>query len=168
MSATGEVEMHQAPACEPIIEFVKPHMIGVEIGVFKCDSTILFLEKCKYMYLIDPCRPYEGNPDTEYFADPKFVSDRLSRFAHTFYQSMSKDVAHLIPDVDFVFVDGNHTLEYVQKDLELYYPKIKPGGFMAGHDYDAGHPGVQQAVMEFFIWPDQVIEHYGRCWLVRK
>lgn len=36
---------------------------------------------------------------------------------------------------DLVFVDGLHSFDGVAKDLELYTPKIKPGGILVCHDY---------------------------------
>ena len=36
---------------------------------------------------------------------------------------------------DWIYIDGNHTYEYVKQDLEGYRPKVKPGGYMAGDDY---------------------------------
>ncbi len=39
--------------------------------------------------------------------------------------------------LDFVYVDGYaHTGQEGGKTLEDWWPKIKPGGVMAGHDYD--------------------------------
>tara|TARA_R110002110_G_scaffold414950_1_gene646704 strand:- start:8268 stop:8927 length:660 start_codon:yes stop_codon:yes gene_type:complete len=35
---------------------------------------------------------------------------------------------------DAVFIDGNHSYEYVKKDLENYWPKVKDGGIVALHD----------------------------------
>lgn len=36
--------------------------------------------------------------------------------------------------LDFVYIDGNHEYDYVLHDLEDWYPKIKTGGILAGHD----------------------------------
>lgn len=52
--------------------------------------------------------------------------------------------------VNFVFIDASHRFENVLRDLENWYPKIKKGGMLAGHDY--GHSGdseVAQAVKFF-------------------
>lgn len=49
--------------------------------------------------------------------------------------------------VDFVFVDGNHTYPYVKKDLEVWIPKIRNGGLIAGHDFNDWE--VAKAVSEF-------------------
>ena len=35
---------------------------------------------------------------------------------------------------DAVFIDGNHSYEYVKQDLENYWSKVKPGGIIALHD----------------------------------
>ena len=36
---------------------------------------------------------------------------------------------------DFVYIDADHTYEAVYKDLCAWYPKVRPGGVLAGHDY---------------------------------
>ena len=36
--------------------------------------------------------------------------------------------------VDFIFIDGDHTLESVRKDYEMYASMVKPGGIIAFHD----------------------------------
>ena len=67
-----------------------------------------------------------------------------------FWEMTSEKAAERISNpVDLVFVDGGHFYEDVSLDLRLYWPKILPGGIMAGHDYNAPNPGVVQAVNEF-------------------
>lgn len=41
-----------------------------------------------------------------------------------------------LPDasVDFAWVDGNHELAHVTRELELLIPKMRPGGLICGHD----------------------------------
>jgi hypothetical protein len=53
--------------------------------------------------------------------------------------------------VDFLFIDANHTYEFVRNDIQMWLPKMKPGSVMAGHDYNMSHPGVIQAVNEMFV-----------------
>jgi len=36
---------------------------------------------------------------------------------------------------DFIYVDARHDFKGVTLDLELYWPKLKVGGIIAGHDY---------------------------------
>ena len=50
----------------------------------------------------------------------------------------------------FVYLDANHYYEHVLRDLELFWPKVMPGGMMAGHDLgDVFDFGVQRAVTKF-------------------
>ena len=53
---------------------------------------------------------------------------------------------------DWIYIDGNHLYEYVKKDLELSFQKVKSGGYIAGDDYTDGgwwEGGVKKAVDEF-------------------
>ncbi len=51
--------------------------------------------------------------------------------------------------VDFVFIDADHVYDRVKEDILAWLPKVKPGGIIAGHDYNAPH-GVERAVNEIF------------------
>ena len=37
---------------------------------------------------------------------------------------------------DWVYVDASHDFEFVKEDMEIWWPKIKQGGYLAGHDYN--------------------------------
>ena len=37
--------------------------------------------------------------------------------------------------LDFVYIDANHAYDYVVQDIDLWYPKVKKGGYLCGHDY---------------------------------
>jgi predicted O-methyltransferase YrrM len=56
---------------------------------------------------------------------------------------LSTDVAPLLPSgcVDLVFIDGDH--EDVATDVDVWGPKVRPGGVLCGHD--AGQPAVRAA-----------------------
>ena len=36
---------------------------------------------------------------------------------------------------DYIYVDARHDYKGVYTDIELYWPKLREGGIMAGHDY---------------------------------
>lgn len=72
---------------------------------------------------------------------------------------------------DAVFIDADHSEEAVSRDIAAWWPKVKPGGILAGHDYD--EPGVNAAVKKAFDGPVMspsfaLISVMGRCWYVRK
>lgn len=62
----------------------------------------------------------------------------------------SLDVCKTYKDgsLDFIFIDASHTYEAVKQDINAWFPKLKKGGMMAGHDYD--WPEVRRAVDEYF------------------
>jgi len=51
--------------------------------------------------------------------------------------NFSVEAAKLFEDgyFDFVYIDANHVYKEVIADLEAWYPKIRKGGMLAGHDY---------------------------------
>jgi predicted O-methyltransferase YrrM len=62
----------------------------------------------------------------------------------------STDAAKLYEDatLDFVMIDGSHQYEDVVSDIKAWRPKMKPGGLLAGDDWN--WPGVKGAVQECF------------------
>lgn len=59
----------------------------------------------------------------------------------------AKDVAN---NLELVFLDGNHGEMSVMRDLLAWFPKLRKGGILCGHDYDnPGFPGVALAVDRF-------------------
>jgi predicted O-methyltransferase YrrM len=79
----------------------------------------------------------------------------------------STEAAKLYEDnsLDFVFIDAAHEYESVKSDIEAWYPKVKSGGFIGGHDYVPGQYGVYRAVDERF---DKDFELHGVSWLHHK
>lgn len=55
----------------------------------------------------------------------------------------------LKPHVDFVYIDAAHDYASVKSDIELWWPIVKEGGILAGHDWMPSHQGVRDAVEEF-------------------
>lgn len=37
--------------------------------------------------------------------------------------------------LDFIYLDGNHTYEFVLRDLYTWFPKLRPGGLFACNDF---------------------------------
>lgn len=36
--------------------------------------------------------------------------------------------------LDFIYIDGNHEQKYVEQDLRMWWPKLRKGGVLSGHD----------------------------------
>lgn len=74
--------------------------------------------------------------------------------------------------LDVVFIDASHKYEDVLADISAWYPKVKIGGKIAGHDFLPNHPisevGVIRAVLEYFKGKNLEISPAGRTWLHHK
>ena len=68
--------------------------------------------------------------------------------------------------VDFVFLDDNHSTLHVLNEMDAWWPKVKPGGIMAGHDID--WPSVEAAVHRWGIRRGRPAEGLGSSWFIRK
>lgn len=56
--------------------------------------------------------------------------------------------------LDWVFLDDGHHYNEVRTSAQAWFPKVRPGGWISGHDYgNPGWPQVQTAVDELFNAP---------------
>ena len=143
------------------------NLIGAEIGVYKGEHAESLLENLsiKKLYLIDPYELYdefkEGKRHYGVDQDSLKIAEeearrRLENYSDriVWVKKKSDEALENIPDkLDFVYDDGNHQYEFVKQNIENYFPKIKIGGIIGGHDmyngYSYEHNGVVQAVIEF-------------------
>lgn len=62
----------------------------------------------------------------------------------------SKKAHEIYPDKSLaaVFIDGEHSFEDCLADIKNWLPKVRPGGYIGGHDYN--WKGVKKAVTKAF------------------
>lgn len=68
--------------------------------------------------------------------------------------------------LDFVFLDDDHASAHLLKELVAWYPKVKPGGVLAGHDVQ--WPSVAKAVVAWAEMSGVEVEIVGSCWRLVK
>ena len=156
--------------------------VGAEIGVWKGDysAEILRVVAPAKLYLVDPwahepgetyrhawygggCAGGQAEMDGVHACVARRFAPEIARGAVTILRLDSRAASGCLPDghLDWVYIDGNHTYEFVRDDLASYYPKIKPGGWLTGDDYRLDGwwgNGVVRAVDELVA--------AGRCRLV--
>jgi hypothetical protein len=139
--------------------------IGVDEGVFS--SYLLEYWRGRQLISIDPwlemppdeyrdtCNTPQASMEEKY----ETTKQRLAPFGErsSIWRETSAAAAERVaPDsLDFVYLDARHSYEGVTEDLHAWFPLLRPGGLMAGHDYNdgvfvEGVHGVRTAVDEFF------------------
>ena len=116
-----------------------------EVGVRDGRTTFYLLDHCPNLII------YAIDMSIKEFYNKEIANRYKNRLIAI--EAKSEVAADRIADnsLDLVFIDANHSYDYVKKDIIKYTPKLKESGMLTGHDID--YPGVNQAVNE-------MIEHY--------
>jgi len=151
-------------------------VIGAEIGVYMGVNakSILQTLNVETLFLIDPYEPYiEQSMEVNKRPAYSFAVTNLSFFKHKikWVFGRSQDALQQFHDgfFDFVYIDGNHDYDFVKKDLEGYWSKIRKGGVIGGHDFCGNFTGLCRAVVEFSNLINQPF--FGKVhdfWFVKK
>lgn len=124
--------------------------IGTMIGIYASDFLVRW--QGKQFYTIDD---YRGDPERS--GDRKVQKleaiERLAFFGRKCQMINSDSVAAAADfadgTVDFIHIDGDHSYEGCKRDMEAWWPKMKPGALFTGHDYCGHFDGLIAAVHEF-------------------
>jgi hypothetical protein len=168
-------------SCRGMVSFIlkecgQTPLTGVELGVHTGTHAYLMLSvlSIKKLFLVDPYLPYvDGNGTAWDTSDKDYATAQrdLSKFKQCkFIKKASLEAASDIPDdLDFVYIDANHNYEYVKADVETYYPKVRMGGVIGGHDFTVDFQSVIYAVVDFArqIGAKLYVE-YPDWWVVKK
>ncbi len=152
-----------------------PNSRMVEIGSYRGESAVIFLMAgVAHIYCVDPWEPGYDVMDSTSFLDFEDVERGFDqRMAHSLYadkftkmkMTSSEAAGHFDGAyLDAVYIDGNHQEAAVAEDIRLWLPKIRPGGVIAGHDFDTWR-GVQRAVEAALGRPDEIFE--DSSWMKR-
>jgi hypothetical protein len=120
-----------------------------EVGVHKADNfKLLLCDNVKIAFGIDIWKNTENigendnlvsqqELDTMYENVKKeFINDNRVKFIREFSTTASKQFEDEY--FDFIYIDADHQYDAVLKDLRAWYPKLKKGGIIGGHDYIDG------------------------------
>jgi predicted O-methyltransferase YrrM len=146
------------------------NLVMAEIGCYAGESASMFLrsKKIQTFYAIDPWCKYA---DYGYVSDEDFITIENEFDKNTKGYNVIKlkgtlqDAFDKLPELDMVYIDGNHAYEYVINDIKLALKKIKKNGIICGHDYyDIQGNLVKTAVNEIFGSPDKIFS--DTSWLI--
>jgi hypothetical protein len=123
-----------------------PYGKGAEIGTFKGEFSKDILQNWGgTLYMIDVWKPLSNEEylDSSNHGTHKTAysdaMDSISGFEDRglMIRAASKIASKIFADesLNFVYIDANHAYDYVVEDIEVWFPKIKKGGYLCGHDY---------------------------------
>lgn len=149
------------------MNFFKPHLFSrldllklvpkrgwvLEVGVFESKFTREMAVKRPDLHIMGVDN-WDG-----IFANNKAMAYQHLGNKGMLIQANSVEFARSLGDgtLDMVYIDGDHAYKAAKADIEAYWPKVRKGGILAGHDYEEikhdrpiwGTVGVEPAVDEF-------------------
>lgn len=124
-----------------------PNGFGAEIGTLRGEfSKTLLSTWSGTLYMIDVWRSldYSDYVDSNNhgFLEDKVYEDAMNNIRGfedrgIMVRATSEIASKMFQDesLDFVYIDANHAYDFVKQDIELWFPKVKKGGYICGHDY---------------------------------
>lgn len=167
---------------EMVRALLKPGMRVAEVGVWLGEFAHILLGTLPAeLLLIDPWAGVvqSGNADGNNVRQANLDAVYPQLKAHfeaisdkaKVIRGYSHEVLEKYPDnyFDAIYIDGDHSFEGCSKDLAVAYRKVKPGGWIMGHDYDMNELkaknvycfGVNQAVDTFCVTKNQKVVALG-------
>lgn len=163
----------------------------VEVGVYE-GATAAVIAQQRHNAIIHCVDPWANNSSYDYKATNDYLAfssdEQHQRHFETFkarnwftesqgrlkiYRKQSQVAVEDFSDnsMDLVFIDADHSYSGVKQDINLWWNKVKSGGYLGGHDYDFPDLpfGVKKAVDEFVAERDLELELDGCwCWFIKK
>jgi hypothetical protein len=151
---------------------------GCEVGVWKGGLSTHLLRSFHSLHLLMVDRYEEYNRKGSVWSNTscpqeKFFQAMTTAARETLFAKerrvvlvgRSTEVAKHIQNesLDFVFIDAGHRWKECLQDIHAWFHKVKPGGFIAGHDYNPKKRGaVRTAVDKFIEQRPYRVEYTGR------
>jgi hypothetical protein len=160
---------------QEIIEIIQTlnFTTGAEIGVQRGHFAKIVLgiwTKATSYSLIDMWRQQPSN-----YSDKANVDDNAQEAIYQealelkktfgnvpkYFRNSSLEAAEYFLDgsLDFIYIDARHDYCGVMEDLHAWYPKLKVGGMMAGHDFLTAHESIRMSTAGGSRMP----EHWEIC-----
>ena len=164
--------MTEYPTREAFLEALPKNGVIAEIGVFRGHHAVSMFNICQptELVLVDPWKNAVGQFKYKWAnmnqMDLEILhTNVVNHFRNTpsvkVVRKGSLDAAVDYPDhyFDWVYIDANHEYEPVMKDLKAWFPKIKKGGYLCGHDYSDAPRILAKGDGVFFALNDLCEEH---------
>jgi predicted O-methyltransferase YrrM len=117
--------------------------IGAEIGLFRGRNARQMFREIPDLKLYG-IEAYADQPTStrhknvpRYDRNRRMMQDRMKGRNITVIEKFSEEAVQDIPyhSLDFVYIDADHSYDYVMTDIILWARRVRPGGIISGHDY---------------------------------
>ena len=149
-------------------DIIKPDFTIAEIGSYAGVSSEVLALHCKKLYCIDTWEDW--NHDGIIFQAMDLFDNMKSYYTHIDKLHMrGEEASNMFPDkhFDLVYIDVSHWYADVINDIKTWLPKIKNGGYLAGHDYIEGID-VLYAVNDYFGKTHSITRYPDSSWVIKK
>ena len=138
---------------------------GCEIGVHEGVTHFYLLDTCPGLVLVGVDR-YQGVQE-QYFNTFKQGAEKYG-IRSRFHRESSVDASNRYGkgELDFIFIDADHSYNGVMSDLKAWDIKVRKGGYVTGHDVNL--PAVKKALDDFYGLDNYEIANHDDVWYVKK
>lgn len=148
-----------------LVEFAKeiggPQKHMVEIGSFAGEFAVMMAPYFQQIYCVDPWE-FNSVEETREGATQDMLDifdgvtgrqvsrwfDENTQGIHNISKKVLYDHEYLLvwnnEGIDVIYIDSIHTFDAVAATFVRWWPKLKVGGYMCGHDCSSAYPGVRQ------------------------
>ncbi len=143
---------------------------AVEIGVYEGVNTVNIagtINSDAVLYAIDPF--VKGRLGICYYEKIAKLQVKKNKVQGKikFIAAYSAEAAPQVPaSIDFIFIDGDHSVEGIKKDWALYADKVQSGGYMLLHDTKVPAHDPSVANLGSHQYFESVIKHDSRFTVV--
>lgn len=131
-----------------IKSLITPMMVGAELGVLSGEfSEEIIKTNPLRLHLVDvwsgrtPCANADGN-DLRVWDLDECYKNLQTKYKEVpsvkLHRCTSIEFLNNLPNeyLDFVYIDTTHTFDDTLNEINCSWPKLKPGGYLMGHDFD--------------------------------
>jgi len=131
-----------------LIQFVTAYdsKIWCEIGSNIGESALIIssFKEVEKLYCIDPL--WDERQYNQFLNRTKHLKHKIQLLRLKSEKAYEKFESN---SIDVIYIDGGHTYNDINNDLNFAFSVVKNGGFICGHDYGKAFPDVKKAVDEF-------------------
>jgi hypothetical protein len=150
----------------------------VEIGAYLGTTTVFMAKVLEHtkkrvpILSIDPFERFESNPLNPQGSYSSYVESIITNHVEDVclpLGAFSENAAPVIADnIRVLVIDGGHEYPAISKDLELYVPKVREGGYVFIDDYGPAYPDIVRAVDEFLAKNPEFVVHARSYFVVAE